>query len=113
MATNTSRPQKDSDRIALTDDEQRALADRAGRALDGASFLGIDAEGDIHYFSMVGRSVAIFEHAGDLDPTTVALQRLDIPDTPTAWAEVITQKRGLWQDLRLPARITAELAVDQ
>lgn len=112
MSSNVSRPDKDTDRTALTTDERDAIEARADDALGGSELIGIDADGRIHYgeFPFVGR-VAVFDHAGDTSPTLVDLSVYDVPLEPKVWAEIVHEQYGAWRDLNLSAAVNAALTV--
>lgn len=104
MSTKTSSAEKRTDSIDITETELAALKDRAGDAISGRSMIGIDAEGAIHFFSMVTRKVAVFDDAADTDPETWDLTDEPINDAPIDWAVHVARTRGLWRDLRLSTK---------
>ena len=110
MSTNVTRPEKDTDCFtALTDDERDALLDRAGDAIRGRWYIGTDADGRYHIFSLSERSVAIFDNVADTDPETVDLREQPFPDAPDAWARAVVKRRGFWTELRLGYETSEEL----
>lgn len=107
MQTYDTTVKKRTDYDQLTRTERRALQSRASQAIEGAIYIGTDAEGAMHFFSMARRKIAVFDDVADTDPFTVDLRTLPIPATPRAWAERVHLKRGPWQELRVGTRASA------
>lgn len=114
MSTNTTRPQKDTDCIALTDTELAALRQRARETISDGCLIGIDSARNVHYFSRSTRQVAVFDGAGDTDPTVIDMLDAPIPDTPRAWARHVVRQQGdRWADLRLTLDAQRALEADR
>lgn len=115
MATNVSSPEKDTDCIALTDTERKALEARASQAIGGCWLIGIDGAGAIHYWDYVDQQIAVFDSVSDTDPTVINLRQLPIESTLRAWArQTVAERDGRgWMDLRLSLEAQAELEADR
>lgn len=105
MTTNRCTAEKSAD--------EDALESRAKDICHDAYHIATDAEGALHFWSPVHRTVIVFEHYGDTDPEVVELPTpeatmqtyiLDLGD----WREYISETRG-WDECRIDASPTEHL----
>jgi len=84
--------------------DRSALEARAQNHCHDAHYLGTDATGAVHCWSIYHQTVIVFDHYGDLDPETIAVPTYErTTDTEIAdlggYCEYITETRGAWNEL--------------
>ena len=90
--------------------DRSALEARAQNHCHDAHYLGTDATGAVHCWSIYHQTVIVFEDYGDLDPELVAIPTYErTTDTEITdlgeWCAYIAATRGAWDELKLSSSI--------
>ena len=101
MTQNGSPAEKPADRSALEARAQNHCHD--------AHYLGTDATGAVHCWSIYHQTVIVFDHYGE-EPETVAIPTYERTTDTTIedlgeWCEYIAATRGAWDELLLSESI--------
>jgi hypothetical protein len=84
--------------------DRSALEARAQQHCHDAHYLGTDATGAVHCWSIYHQTVIVFDHYGDLEPETVAIPTYERTTDTTIedlgeWCAYIAATRGAWDEL--------------
>ena len=95
--------------------DRSGLEARAQNHCHDAHYLGTDATGAVHCWSIYHQTVIVFEHYGDLDPETVAIPTYERSTDTTIehlgeWCEYIAATRGAWDELKLSSSMGDQAA---
>ena len=106
MSTKHPTDDKRTGYNQLTHQERRALQQRAMQSIarSGATYIGRDRDGRIHFIDPIHGGVAVFDHAGDTDPLVILPADCGATVAPGAWAAHVEQARGPWRECRVDDR---------
>jgi len=105
MNTNDASAEKPADRLEA----------RAKQHCHDAQYLGTDATGALHCWSIYHQTVIVFDSDADTDPETIAIPTYErTTDTEITtlgeYCEYITETRGAWAELLVSSSLGDQFA---